>query len=118
MPNKILDYAELLEGDEELFPLTEACKKFRPPISRPTIDRYCTVGVRDEVLRTVRIGGIRCTTQTEIRRFSIAQLQNPVPASDEGDDDVPKKRSPRKTGSGGMTADEISAGLARHGLES
>jgi hypothetical protein len=115
MSNNIFDYPELLEGDDDLIPLTEACKKFRPPISRPTIERYIRVGVRDVVLRTVLMGGNRCTTASEIKRFSRAQLPNPVPPMNEPSGNIPK-RSARKTGNG-MTAEEVAAGLARHGLE-
>ena len=117
MSNKIFDYPALLEGDEELIPLTEACKKFRPPISKPTIDRHYTVGVRGVILKTVRMGGIRCTNLTEIRRFELAQLPNPVQSDATGDESVSKslKRSTRKA-SGRMTPEEIAAGLARHGL--
>jgi len=115
MSGKIYDYPELLEGDEELLPFAKACKEFRPPVSIPTINRYSSDGIRNAVLRTVKIGGTRCTTLSEIKRFSLAQLGNPVPPCNESTKDAPK-RSTRKTGSG-MTADEISAGLARHGLE-
>ena len=115
MTNEIFDYPELLESNEELIPLTEACKKFRPPVSRPTIGRYVRVGVRDVILRTVKVGGCRSTTLSEIKRFSLAQLENPAPQTDESIKDTPK-RSAKKSG-GGMTAEEISAGLARHGLE-
>lgn len=119
MSNIIFDYPELLENDEELVPLTRACKElFRPPISKPSIDRFAYVGVRDEFLRTVKIGGIRCTTKSEVKRFSLAQLQNPAPTDTVDDESVIKvpKRSTKKTG-GGMTQEQIATGLARHGLK-
>jgi len=115
MSNKIFDYPELLESNEELVPLTKACKEFRPPISLPTIIRYASVGVREVKLRTVLIGGTRCTTASEIKRFSRAQLPNPVPLDNESASNAPK-RPARKTGNG-MTAEEITTGLARHGLK-
>ena len=113
--SEIYDYPELLEGNEELVPLTEACELFRPPISRATIERYFRVGVRGVVLRTVLMGGSRCTTASEVKRFELEQLPNPI--SCDGATKNAPKRSARKTG-GGMTAEEVSAGLARHGLES
>ena len=116
MSNTIFDYPELLEGDEELLHLSQACKKFRPPISRPTIERIIRIGVRDVVLRTVLVGSRRYTTSSEIKRFTLAQLQNPVPPNDEPANDIPKR--PTRRASGGMTPEEVSAGLARHGLES
>ena len=116
---KIFDYPELLEGDEELLLLNRACKKFKPPVSEPTIWRFASIGVRDAVLRTILIGSRRYTTESEIRRFTLAQLQNPAPgnATDkESTCNVPK-RPKRKIGNG-MTQAEIEAGLARHGLNS
>jgi len=116
MSNKIFDYPELLESGDKLVPLNAACEElFNPPISRPTINRYSSIGVRDVKLRTVLIGGTRCTTASEVKRFSRAQLPNPAPSDGEPVSSVPK-RPARKTG-GGMTAEDIATGLARHGLE-
>jgi hypothetical protein len=115
----IFDFAELLESNEQLLCLNEACKKFRPPISRPTMERLIRDGVRGCVLRTILVGSRRFTTESEIRRFSLAQLQNPAPndaTNDASARDIPRhpKRPMKKTG--GMTPEEISAGLARHKL--
>jgi hypothetical protein len=116
MSNKVYDYAELIESGEKLVPLSEACEFFRPPVSKPTIIRHYSFGIRGEILRTVKVGGIRCTTVSEIKRFMLAQLENPAPPDNEPRNNVPK-RSTKKTG-GGMTPNEISEGLKRHKLES
>ena len=113
--SQIFDYPELLESGDKLVPLNAACEElFNPPISRPTINRYSNVGVRNVILRTVLIGGTRCTTASEVKRFSLAQLPNPTSPDNEPVGNAPK-RPAKKTGNG-MTAEEIATGLARHGF--
>ena len=114
--SEIFDYPELIESGEPLTPMSRACVElFNPPISKPTGVRYYIDGVRGVLLKTVRIGGVRCTTAAEVKRFSLAQLENPAPPDNESVS-KPTKRSTKKI-STGMTAEEITAGLARHKLE-
>ena len=114
MTDTIFDYRELIESGEELIQLSQACKEFNPPISDPTSWRYVCDGVRGKKLKTVKVGARRFTTRAAIHEFKIAQLENPAPSNDEPVSDIPK-RSTKRTG--GMTQEEISAGLARHGLD-
>ena len=76
MSRQIYDYPELIESGETLVPVSKACKElFNPPISIPTGVRHYSVGVRDAILRTVKVGGSRCTTASEVKRFTLAQLE-------------------------------------------
>ena len=114
----IFDFPELLEGNEQLLTMEQAGKALRLPKSRETVERYIRTGVRDAVLRTVKIGSRRCTTLSEIRRFELAQLQNPV-SDDAIDGELMNKTSKRKTKKktgGGKTPEEVAAGLADHGI--
>ena len=118
---KIPDYIELLKSGEELLPLKQACKFFRPPISKSSSERYFRGGKGGAVLRTVKSNGQRCTTLSEIRRFELAQLENPVASSDDAPMCGIQVQKSKKIGgrmkTGRMTSDEFSAGLARHKLD-
>ena len=79
----IPNYVGLFDQNEELLNLNQAGKDFRPPRSRATVERYIRDGVRGATLRTVKVGSQRFTTRSEIRRFTLAQCENPVTSSDD-----------------------------------
>lgn len=74
------EYPELI--DETLVSLSEACKHFPVPVSRPSVERLWRRGQRGVVLRTIFLVGRRYTSIEEIRRFIIASQRtgDAVPA--------------------------------------
>lgn len=77
----ILDSPALL--DESLVTLTEACRLFPVPCSRPAIERWIRRGSRGVVLESVCVCGRRFVSREGITRFILAQLQTeagrPIP---------------------------------------
>ena len=64
MSKQLYDYPELLESGEPLVPMSKACEElFNPSISKPTGVRHYHVGVRDAILRTVKIKGIHLSSR-------------------------------------------------------
>lgn len=68
----ILDSPALL--DESLVTLTEACRLFPVPCSRPAIERWIRRGSQGVILESVLVCGRRMTSKAAIDRFVRAQL--------------------------------------------
>ena len=69
----ILDSPEIL--GETLISLTEACRYFPVPCSRPAVERWMRRGSRGAVLESALICGKRYTSVEAINRFVRNQLQ-------------------------------------------
>ena len=78
MAGDVLSGMDLLD----LFPLRDVCRYFRRPngrsVSLKTVYRWTGTGVRGVQLRSLRVGGQVCTTETWIREFLEAMNVNPI----------------------------------------
>ena len=100
----ILENPELLEGKEDLIPMSTAGKHVPPKgVNRSTVERWTRIGVKGIKLETVRVGGRRYTTLGSIQKFLIAQQKT----GEQGEPTTPKPS---------MTKAEIEAGRKRFGL--
>ena len=87
---QIFDHPELLK--KPLLGMKEAAKKFNPPVSDSTFQRFVRRGVRGVYLKTVTVGNRRFTTMSAIREFLHAQQKTaPEPARSESRKGMSKK---------------------------
>jgi len=74
---EVYDFPELMESGEPLLTFAEAVKLFPMQVNRIMFDRWIRIGCRGSILKTVRFGLRRYTTESAIREFIRGQFNLP-----------------------------------------